>query len=68
MNRDGLTYQIEVEVAYVDPLAPTVQTGSPTFAKEVRLTITTPDFVIGNNPLEVELSQVYTYNRITTTP
>lgn len=67
MERDGLSYQVEVEVAYVDPLSPTAPTGgTKTFAKAMQLTITTPDFVIGGDPLEVVFVQVFTYDRITT--
>lgn len=68
MDRDGLTYTVNVAVEYVDPYAPTSTSSSQTFAKRMTLTIATNDYLIGGDPLEVEMSRVYTYKRITATP
>lgn len=61
-----LTYQVDIEVGYVDPSDLTQSVTSQTFAKEMSLTITTPNYVMAGAPLEVELSQVFTYDRLTT--
>jgi len=65
VDRDGLIYEVEVEVEYVDPVAPSTVSATPTFAKAVRLTITTPQYRMGDDPLEVQFSRVFPYTRVT---
>lgn len=61
-----LPYTVTIAVRYVDPNNPT-QALSPSFAKEVRLTITSPLLTVNDTPIPVTLTRVFTYNRITST-
>jgi hypothetical protein len=65
MDRGGLTYRVDVSVEYVEPLNPTNPSASQTFAKRLSLRIVTEDYQIAGNPLEVEMSRVFTYDRVT---
>lgn len=65
MDRNGLTYRVDVSVTYVDPLDPSTTSSAPTWAKRVSLRITTTDYQIAGNPLEVTMSRVYSYQRVT---
>ena len=63
----GLTYEIEVELEYLDNATPPAVSASPTFHKRARLTITSQDLTVSgtNLPLEVELTRRYHYPRAT---
>lgn len=62
---DGLVYTVEIEVHYVDAATFADSGGTKTFAKEVTVTISNPYLTIGDDPLEVAISRVFTYERIT---
>jgi len=66
MDRNGLTYRVDVSVTYVDPLDPSTTSSTPTWAKRVSLRITTADYQVAGNPLEVTMSRVFSYRRVTT--
>jgi hypothetical protein len=65
---DGFQYETSIAVGYVDPLDPDSPSGGNSYAKEVTLTISNPYLLIGGQPMEVDLSRVYTYNRHTSSP
>lgn len=65
---EGLPYTASITVRYVNPDAPDTPTGSPSYAKEVIVTIQSPYLKLGDNPLTVTLSRVFAYDRITQTP
>lgn len=67
MEREKMLYEVDFAVRYVDPTDLTQTVSGPTFAKALTLTITTPNYVVGNDPLEITMSQVFTYSRLTTT-
>ncbi len=66
MEREQMIYEVDFAVGYVTPTNLTQSVTGPTFAKALTLTITTPNYVIGNDPLEITMSQVFTYPRLTT--
>ena len=61
----GFDYAVEVDVNYVDPNNPSNPATGNSYAKEVAVTISNPYVVVGGQPLEVRVTQVYTYNRHT---
>jgi hypothetical protein len=67
-ERDGLPFEVDVEVAYVNPrtLAPLAPTAR-SFAKEVTLSVSSPLLYLNtpSNPLTVRLSRVYEYDAVT---
>jgi hypothetical protein len=67
-ERDGLPFEVDVEVAYVDPrtFAP-LSPPARSFAKEVTLTVSSPLLYLDtpSTPLEVRLSRVYKYDTVT---
>jgi hypothetical protein len=65
---DGLEYEMDVAVQYVDPSNPDTPSGGNSFAKEVAITITNPYFRVGGEPLQVTIKRIFTYNRHTTAP
>ncbi len=67
VTTSGLTYSINVDVQYVDPLTAAPSIGK-SYAKEVTLTLTNPYLLVGGAPLEVTLFRVFTYDRHTTSP
>lgn len=66
VDRDDIQYLVDMEVRYVDPvtLAPS---ATPTFAKEVTLTISSPLLFLRtpNNPVDVTMSRVFEYDVVT---
>jgi hypothetical protein len=60
---DGLNYTATISVQYVSTC--TLQPSGRSFAKEVEVTVVTPDALIGGSQLQVTVSRVFTYNRIT---
>ncbi len=65
---EGLAYRAAIEVRYVNETSPNTTSGVSTYAKEVVITVTTPAYrhlLIGGAPLEVRLSRVFAYKRIT---
>ena len=67
VDHGEFVYEVVVDVQYVDPQT-AVPSGSPTYAKEVTLTLTNPYVLIGGQPLQVTVSRVFTYGRHTTSP
>lgn len=65
MDRGGLTYRVGISVEYVDPLNPATPSATQTFAKRLALRIVTEDYEVAGNPLEVEMSRVFGYDRVT---
>ena len=65
MDRGGLTYRVDISVEYVDPLNPATPSATQTFAKRLSLRIVTEDYEVAGNPLEVEMSRVFSYDRVT---
>jgi len=65
---DGLEYEADVAVQYVDPVNPDTPAGGNSYAKEVELTITNPYLLVGGQPIQVNVRRVFTYNRHTTAP
>lgn len=63
----AFVYEVEVDVRYVVPTT-AAPSASPTYAKEVTLTLTNPYVLIGADPLQVTVSRVFTYGRHTTSP
>ncbi|MCS7081675.1 MAG: hypothetical protein N2561_09785 [Bacteroidetes bacterium] len=53
---DGLRFEVQVQVRYVNPDDPTQGSSTPTFAKEATVTVTHPEL-----RAPVRLSRVYTY-------
>lgn len=67
-EQDDFTYGLQIDVEYVDVLAPFGSTYGPqSFAKKVTLSVTNPHLYLGDrdNPLTVTLSRVFTYQRVT---
>lgn len=66
-TKDGLVYDIAIDVEYVDPDNPDVATGK-SFAKSVEVAVTNPYMKIGssNTPLTINMYRVFTYQRSTT--
>lgn len=67
-EREGLDFTVDVRVEYVDQDDPTLVSSTPTFAKQVTLSITTPYVYKENNPdslITMQMSRVFTYNRTT---
>lgn len=62
---DGLEYDVEVAVRYVDPLNPETASAGNSLAKEVALTITNTYLLVGGDPLQVNVKRIFTYNRHT---
>ncbi len=68
VTADGLEYEIDIVVQYVNPDSPDTPAGGNSYAKEVALTITNPYLRVGDQPLQVNVRRVFTYNRHTTAP
>ncbi len=68
-NRDGLEYQITIDVEYVDPDNPDTPSGK-SYAKAVEVAVSNPYMKVGssNTPLTVNMYRVFTYQRSTKTP
>ena len=64
---DGFEYTVTITVRYVDPLNPTIYTGSQTFAKEILVEITNPYIYVGSsgNPITVPFRRIYSYQKAT---
>jgi len=66
IDRDDIAYVVGIAVDYVDPvtLAPS---ATPTFAKEVTLTISSPLLFLKtpDSPVEVTMRRVLEYDRVT---
>ncbi len=62
---EGLEYEAEISVIYVDELDPMIETGSQTFSKKVTVTVSSSAIVIGDKPLSVHYSRVFSYERST---
>jgi hypothetical protein len=62
---EGLEYEAEISVAYVDELDPTVETVAQTFAKKVSVAISSTAITVGGEPLRIEYSRVFAYERST---
>lgn len=65
---DGIDFDVEVTVRYVDPSNPDSVVVGPSFAKEVILGITNPNIYRGGNPdslVTIEVGRVFTYFRTT---
>ncbi len=63
---DGLQFDVQIEVNYVDELTPDNQPGYNTFAKEVRLTISSPYlYITKSTPVSVQIARVIAYDRTT---
>ena len=66
IDRADIEYVVDIAVDYVDPvtLAPS---ATPTFAKEVTLTISSPLLFLKtpSNPVEVTMRRVLEYDRVT---
>ena len=65
---DGFQYDVEIDVAYVDPANPNSLPGTRTYAKQVAVTISNTYIRVGGQPLEVTIKRVFTYNRHTQSP
>lgn len=59
-DMEGLPYNVDVAVAYVDALTGG-PTGSQTFAKELTVTVSTPALSLKGETLSVGYSRVFTY-------
>ena len=62
---EGLEYEAEISVAYVDEVDPTKETVTQTFSKKVSVTVSSGAIVIGDKPLSIEYSRVFAYERST---
>lgn len=62
-EENGLPYDLDVSVAYVDTLDGS-ESSSQTYAKEVTVTITSSAVVIGGEPVSVSYSRVFAYPSI----
>ena len=64
---DGMDFSVDIHVEYVNELTPDVKPGSQTFAKEVRLEISSSSLYLRSpaNPLTVEISRVFAYDQPT---
>jgi len=58
---EGLVYEATISVVYVDESDPTIERSTQTFAKKVTVQISSPAIVVGNEPLSVSYSRVFTY-------
>ncbi len=67
MTRDyeGLEYDVEITVRYVQRNNPDQPSATQTYAKEVHLEITNPHLLLGDNPVTAEMTRVYTYDEPT---
>lgn len=62
----GLDFDVVIEINYVDENNPDVQPGFNTFAKEIRLSISSPHLYITKSiPLTVQIARVRAYDRAT---
>ncbi len=59
---DGVTYDVSIEVRYVEPAAPYAPSTTPTFAKQLNVLVSTPAVPIGGRPLTVGYARVFTYD------
>jgi len=59
----SVQFTISAQVVYVNPNNPSQVSGSQTFAKRLRVTVTSPFLVnpANNQPTQVQLEQVYAY-------
>ena len=59
----SVQFNITAQVVYVNPNNPSQVMGSQTFAKRLRVTVTSPFLVnpANNQPIQVQLEQVYAY-------
>lgn len=64
---DGLDFEVDIFVQYVDEDNPDTASGVQTYAKEVRLEISSSALYLSSaaNPLTVEIARVYTYQQPT---
>lgn len=62
---DSLDYEARVSVQYVDENDPTQISSTQTFAKLVTVEVTSDAIAIGGEPLTVDYSRVFTYERST---
>ncbi len=66
---DGILYNVDIEVNYVDEANPDYQPGTNTYAKEVQLDISSPYLYFNDpsNPLTVRMTRIFTH-QMTTKP
>lgn len=67
VSRDGFDYDVTIRVRYYNDEAP-ADTTTPSFAKEVIVTIGNPYLYLGDDPtetLDVTMSRVFTYDWVT---
>lgn len=66
IDRDDLTYLVDLNIEYVDPITGT-PSAVPTFAKKVTLTISSPFLFLRTpeTPVEVTMSRVIEYDVVT---
>ncbi|MDX1740688.1 MAG: hypothetical protein R3178_05310 [Rhodothermales bacterium] len=64
---DGVGFNVDIFVEYVSETTPNVKPGTQTFAKEVRLEISSSALYLSSpaNPLTVEISRVFAYDQPT---
>lgn len=67
-NVDGLDYQVDIFVQYVDENQPDTPSAVPTFAKEVRVEISSTSLYLSSPayPLTVLIARVFAYDQPTT--
>lgn len=66
VDRDDIQFLVDIDVRYVDP-GTLVPSATPTYAKEVTLTISSPLLFLRTptNPVEVTMSRVIEYDMVT---
>ena len=62
---NGITYDVTIEVRYVQEANPELAAAAQTFAKEVNVLVSSQSIQVGNNPLTVGYSRVFTYDKAT---